>query len=428
MITIYNKGETSKFISLLESRTKQEFDEIDEVVSNILKDVEINKDDAVIKYTEKFDQVYLEDYKVSKEEIKEALDTIDKELYDVIKKSYDNIFSFHKRQLRDDDIYEVEHGMLGRIYRPIEDVGIYVPGGLAIYPSTVLMNAIPAKLAGVSRLVMISPPNKDGKVDPSLLVAASICKVDEIYKVGGVQGIAALTYGTETIKPVYKITGPGNKYVSAAKKRVRGIVGIDMIAGPSEILIIADENQNPSYIAADLLSQAEHDTVASSILLTNSFSLAKKVQQEVSRQLGELNNEVAYKSIKDFGAIIVLDSIEECCNISNQIAPEHLELMTEEPFVTLESIKDAGSIFLGAYTPEPVGDYYAGPNHTLPTNSTARFSSPLSVDDFVKKSSIIYYEKEKLINEGSNIVKFAESEGLYAHANSVKVRLNNDKN
>jgi histidinol dehydrogenase len=306
---------------------------------------------------------------------------------------------------------------------PIEKVGIYVPGGKAAYPSTVLMNAIPAKIAGVNEINMITPPQRDGKLKDSIIVAASLAGVDRIFKVGGAQGIAALAYGTETIPKVYKITGPGNIFVAAAKRKVSGFVGIDMIAGPSEILIVADECANPKYIAADMISQAEHDEMAASILVTESKSLADKVVKELEKQVNFLERkEIIEKSLANHGAIIIADSIKECIDIANEIAPEHLELLTVNCFEMYKEIKNAGAIFLGEYSPEPVGDYFAGPNHTLPTSSTAKFSSALCVDDFIKKTSIIYYSKEALNESREDIIRFAENEGLTGHANAVRIR------
>ena len=311
----------------------------------------------------------------------------------------------------------------GQLINPIEKVGIYIPGGKSPYPSTVLMNAIPAKIAGVEDLIMITPPGKNGEIMDNILAAAKIAGVDRIFKVGGAQGIAALAYGTETIPKVYKITGPGNIYVALAKKQVYGTVDIDMIAGPSEILIIADDTANPRYIAADLLSQAEHDELASSILITPNEKLAEAVSKEVDIQLAELvKRDIAEKSLENYGRIIITKDLNEAIDIANDIAPEHLEIMVSEPFLYINAIKNAGAIFVGENTPEPLGDYYAGPNHTLPTNGTAKFSSPLSVDDFIKKTSVIYYSKEALKEVKDTILEISESEGLTAHSNSIKIR------
>lgn len=406
------------------ARSQFSYDDVNETVENILKDVKKRGDKALFEYTRKFDKVDLKTLEVSEEEIQKAFDTIDKELLEVIKYSHDNIKLFHERQVRNNFIVKKENGVsLGQIINPIEKVGLYVPGGTAAYPSTVLMNAVPAKIAGCKEIIMVTPPTSDGTILPSLLVAAKIAGVDRIFKVGGAQSIAALSYGTESIPKVYKIVGPGNIYVAMAKKMVYGEVSIDMIAGPSEVLIIADDSANPVHVAADLLSQAEHDKLAASILVTNSKELAKNVAEQLEIQLKELEREeIARVSIENQGRIIVTKTIDEAIKISNEIAPEHLELAVSNPFELLTKIKNAGSIFMGHNTPEPLGDYLAGPNHTLPTSGTAKFSSPLSVDDFIKKSSFIYYSKEGLEEVKDKVIKFAESEGLTAHARSVSKR------
>ena len=406
------------------ARSQFSYDDVNETVENILKDVKKRGDKALFEYTKKFDKVDLKTLEVSEEEIQKAFDTIDKELLEVIKYSHDNIKLFHERQVRNNFIVKKENGVsLGQIINPIEKVGLYVPGGTAAYPSTVLMNAVPAKIAGCKEIIMVTPPTSDGTILPSLLVAAKIAGVDRIFKVGGAQSIAALSYGTESIPKVYKIVGPGNIYVAMAKKMVYGEVSIDMIAGPSEVLIIADDSANPVHVAADLLSQAEHDKLAASILVTNSKELAKNVAEQLEIQLKELEREeIARVSIETQGRIIVTKTIDEAIKISNEIAPEHLELAVSNPFELLTRIKNAGSIFMGHNTPEPLGDYLAGPNHTLPTSGTAKFSSPLSVDDFIKKSSFIYYSKEGLEEVKDKVIKFAESEGLTAHARSVAKR------
>ena len=406
------------------ARSQFSYDDVNETVENILKDVKKRGDKALFEYTKKFDKVDLKTLEVSEEEIQKAFDTIDKELLEVIKYSHDNIKLFHERQVRNNFIVKKENGVsLGQIINPIEKVGLYVPGGTAAYPSTVLMNAVPAKIAGCKEIIMVTPPTSDGTILPSLLVAAKIAGVDRIFKVGGAQSIAALSYGTESIPKVYKIVGPGNIYVAMAKKMVYGEVSIDMIAGPSEVLIIADDSANPVHVAADLLSQAEHDKLAASILVTNSKELAKNVAEQLEIQLKELEREeIARVSIETQGRIIVTKTIDEAIKISNEIAPEHLELAVSNPFELLTKIKNAGSIFMGHNTPEPLGDYLAGPNHTLPTSGTAKFSSPLSVDDFIKKSSFIYYSKEGLEEVKDKVIKFAESEGLTAHARSVAKR------
>ena len=406
------------------ARSQFSYDDVNETVENILKDVKKRGDKALFEYTKKFDKVDLKTLEVSEEEIQKAFDTIDKELLEVIKYSHDNIKLFHEKQVRNNFIVKKENGVsLGQIINPIEKVGLYVPGGTAAYPSTVLMNAVPAKIAGCKEIIMVTPSTSDGTILPSLLVAAKIAGVDRIFKVGGAQSIAALSYGTESIPKVYKIVGPGNIYVAMAKKMVYGEVSIDMIAGPSEVLIIADDSANPVHVAADLLSQAEHDKLAASILVTNSKELAKNVAEQLEIQLKELEREeIARVSIETQGRIIVTKTIDEAIKISNEIAPEHLELAVSNPFELLTKIKNAGSIFMGHNTPEPLGDYLAGPNHTLPTSGTAKFSSPLSVDDFIKKSSFIYYSKEGLEEVKDKVIKFAESEGLTAHARSVSKR------
>lgn len=406
------------------ARSQFSYDDVNETVENILKDVKKRGDKALFEYTKKFDKVDLKTLEVSEEEIQKAFDTIDKELLEVIKYSHDNIKLFHEKQVRNNFIVKKENGVsLGQIINPIEKVGLYVPGGTAAYPSTVLMNAVPAKIAGCKEIIMVTPPTSDGTILPSLLVAAKIAGVDRIFKVGGAQSIAALSYGTESIPKVYKIVGPGNIYVAMAKKMVYGEVSIDMIAGPSEVLIIADDSANPVHVAADLLSQAEHDKLAASILVTNSKELAKNVAEQLEIQLKELEREeIARVSIETQGRIIVTKTIDEAIKISNEIAPEHLELAVSNPFELLTRVKNAGSIFMGHNTPEPLGDYLAGPNHTLPTSGTAKFSSPLSVDDFIKKSSFIYYSKEGLEEVKDKVIKFAESEGLTAHARSVAKR------
>lgn len=425
LIKIINDVEKIGFLRELQRRNAEDYNDVYEVVDKIIEDVRNNKDSAVKKYTLEFDKVSINNIEVTKEEIEEAFNTIDKELLDTIKKSKKNIYNFHKRQVNKGYKYKPEGKdiILGQMVNPIDKVGIYVPGGKAAYPSTVLMNAIPAKIAGVNEINMITPPQNDGKIKDSIIVAASLAGVDRIFKVGGAQGVAALAYGTETIPKVHKITGPGNIFVAAAKRKVSGFVGIDMIAGPSEILIIADECANPRYIAADMISQAEHDEMAASILVTESRSLLDKVVKELERQVNLLERkEIIEKSLTNHGAIIITDSIKESIDIANEIAPEHLELLTVNCFEMYKEIKNAGAIFLGEYSPEPVGDYFAGPNHTLPTSSTAKFSSALCVDDFIKKTSIIYYSKEALNESREDIIRFAENEGLTGHANAVRIR------
>lgn len=406
------------------NRSQFDLDNVNKSVKNIIDKVDELGDEALIEFTHKFDGVLLDKLEVTKEEIEEAYNTIDSELLGSLIKCHENIKDFHQRQKNNSFMNNEKDGVIvGQIIRPIEKVGIYVPGGTAPLPSTVLMNAIPAKVAGVSEIIMTTPPNKEGKINKTILVAAKIAGVDRIFKVGGAQAIAGLAKGTESIPKVYKIVGPGNIYVAMAKKMVFGEVDIDMIAGPSEVLVIADKYANPKFIAADLLSQAEHDTLACSILVTDSMDLAERVKVEVERQVELLSRkDIAKESLASYGRIVVTENIEEAIDISNQVAPEHLELALQEPFAYVNQIKNAGAIFMGEYSPEPLGDYYAGPNHTLPTSGTAKFASPLSLDDFVKKSSLIYYTKEALSKAKDDIVRVAESEGLDAHANSIKVR------
>ncbi|MGI5997707.1 MAG: histidinol dehydrogenase [Lutispora sp.] len=405
-------------------RNRLDLDEVDKAVESIINDVMLNKDDALRKYTKEFDKVLIEDFLVSQKEIEEALKNTSDDLLEDLEKAKDNIEKYHKKQIKNSySIYEGEDIILGQLVRPLEKVGIYIPGGRAAYPSTVLMNAIPAKIAGVKEIIMITPPCPDGSIKPSILAAASIAGVDKIYKVGGAQGIAALAYGTESIPKVDKITGPGNIYVAMAKKKVAGYVGIDMIAGPSEILIIADQWANPKYIAADMISQAEHDEMAAAILVTDWEPLAYKVMKEIESQLQSIERkEIVKKALENYGAIIVTSCMAESLDVANEIAPEHLEILTRDPFNIYKGVKNAGAIFLGEFSPEPVGDYFAGPNHTLPTSSTSRFSSPLCVDDFIKKTSLIYYSKNALERSKDSIMRIAEEEGLTGHANSIRVR------
>lgn len=425
MIKIIKEKNNRQFIEELNSRSTQDYKKIMDLVKNIVEDVKENGDTALKKYAEKFDGIKVDNFLVTKEEINEAMQNLDEKMLQTIRNAYNNVFDFHKRQLRKTDTYKPHNKdiILGQIVKPIKKAGIYVPGGKAAYPSTVIMNAVPAKIAGVEELVMITPVKEDGKVLDSILAAAEICGVDKIFKFGGAHGIGALAYGTETVPKVFKITGPGNIYVSAAKKIVSDIVGIDMIAGPSEILIVADKNANPRFIAADLISQAEHDEMAASILVTDSYKLAEKVRENLELLIDEMERkEIIEKSINNYGGIILTDSLEESLEIANEIAPEHLELLTTNPFEDYKKIDNAGAVFLGEFSPEPVGDYYAGPNHTLPTSGTSKYSSPLSVDDFIKKSSLIYYSKESLENSKDDIIRFAENEGLYGHAKSIKIR------
>lgn len=391
----------------------------------IIADVRSQGDLAVIAYTEKFDKVKLSSLQVKRSEIEEAYEEISEQLVAIIKEAANNIQSYHAKQQKSSWITTEENGtILGQKVTPLDSAGVYVPGGTAAYPSSVLMNVIPAKVAGVKRIVMVSPPGEDGKLPAGVLVAADIAGVEEIYKIGGAQAIAALAYGTETIQSVDKITGPGNIYVALAKREVFGDVDIDMIAGPSEIAVLADETAKADEIAADLLSQAEHDMRASSVLVTASSTLAEAVQQEVIAQLVTLpRKEIAEKAIEDFGAIYLVGDMEEAIEVVNQLAPEHLEIVTKNAMELLGRIRNAGAIFIGRFSSEPVGDYFAGPNHVLPTNGTARFSSPLSVEDFQKKSSIIAYSETALRENGAKIAEFARLEGLEAHARAVEARL-----
>jgi histidinol dehydrogenase len=407
-------------------RSPNQYEQYADVVADILKDVRVRKDQAIFDYTKRFDKADLtmDTIRVTEEEIQEAYDKIEPSVVDVIRKAIKNIESYHMKQKQYSWFDTTENGtLLGQKVTPIAAVGVYVPGGKAAYPSSVLMNVIPAKVAGVSRIAMTTPPDKDGKVYPGTLVAAKEAGVTEIYKVGGAQAIAALAYGTESIAKVDKIVGPGNIYVALAKKAVYGHVSIDSIAGPSEILVLADETANPRYVAADLLSQAEHDELASAILVTTSRELAEKVSVEVDLFVAELSRkEIIQKSLDNYGYIMVADNLEEAIDVANEIASEHLEIMTKDAFMVMTKIKNAGAIFIGEYSSEPLGDYMAGPNHILPTNGTAKFFSPLGVDDFIKKSSIISYSREALEPIYKDIVTFANSEYLTAHANSIAVR------
>ncbi|MDO4508380.1 MAG: histidinol dehydrogenase [Lachnospiraceae bacterium] len=419
--------ETKKdILTTLLKRSPSQYPEYEKTVSEILNNVRNNGDKAVFEYTEKFDGYKYDEntIRVTEKEINEAYDNYDKELIAIMEKAFNNIKEYHEKQKQNSWISTKEDGtLLGVKVSAIEKAGVYVPGGKAAYPSSTLMCVIPALVAGVERIVMVTPANKEGKVADCTLVAAKICGVNEIYKVGGAQAIAALAYGTETIPKVDKIVGPGNIFVALAKKAVFGHVSIDSVAGPSEILVIADDTANPRYVAADLLSQAEHDQLASAILLTTSKQLADKVSAEVDIFLKELSRtEIIEKSLENYGYIILCDSIDDAIDAANEVASEHLEILTKNPYETMTKIKNAGAIFLGEYSSEPLGDYFAGPNHVLPTNGTAKFFSPLSVDAFIKKTSIISYSKDALKEIHTDIERFALSEGLSAHANSIKVR------
>lgn len=427
MIKIYEKGiDTEKILN----REIQSYTEYEGTVKEIIADVLSRGDEAVLDYCRKFDCPTLDALLVTQAEIDEAEAQLEPEFFEILKKAKENIEFFHKNQLKDGFRLEKQGGIvLGQKYTPVRKAGIYVPGGTAAYPSTVLMNAIPASIAGVKEIIMVTPADKNGKIKKEILAAASLCGVSKIFKCGGAQAIAALAYGTESIPAVDKIVGPGNIFVALAKKQVFGKVSIDMIAGPSEILVIADETANPVHIAADLLSQAEHDRLAAAVLVTDSTELAHRVSDELERQIPFLpRNEIARFSIDTAGKIIITESIEKAIEISNEIAPEHLEICVDEPFRYLDMIENAGSIFLGKYSPEPLGDYFAGPNHTLPTGGSAKFSSPLSVDDFVKKSSFLFYPEEELKKVKDKIADFAQREGLDAHARSILVRFEGDTN
>ena len=407
-------------------RSPNHYGEFTERVNAIIEDVKKNKDTALFSYTERFDGARLDasTIRVTKEEIEEAYHQVDPKLLEVIKKALVNIRTYHEKQRRYSWFDSKPDGtLLGQKIGPIASCGVYVPGGKAVYPSSVLMNVVPAKVAGVDRIVMTTPPGKDGKVSPNTLVAACEAGVDEIYKVGGAQAIAALAFGTESVPKVDKIVGPGNIYVALAKKTVYGYVSIDSIAGPSEILVLADETANPRYVAADLLSQAEHDEMASAILVTTSRTLAEQVQAEIEGFVQKLSRkEILEKSLEHYGYILIAENLEAAIDAANEIASEHLEIVTKDPFQVMTKIRNAGAIFIGENSSEPLGDYFAGPNHILPTNGTARFFSPLSVDDFVKKSSIVYYSREALEAVHEDIETFAKAEQLTAHANSIAVR------
>ena len=425
-IVTLDENSKQNLLNDLLKRSPNHYDEFIDRVNDIISNVRKNKDAAIFDYTKRFDGADIDasNIRVTKEEIEEAYTLVDPELIDVIRKALVNIREYHEKQRQYSWFDSKPNGtMLGQKVTPLATTGVYVPGGKAVYPSSVLMNVIPAKVAGVEKIVMVTPPGKDGKVNPNTLVAANEAGADEIYKVGGAQAIAALAFGTESIPKVDKIVGPGNIYVALAKKAVYGYVSIDSIAGPSEILVLADETANPRYVAADLLSQAEHDELASAILVTTSKELAEAVSVEVEQFIAELSRkEIMSKSIENYGYILVAESMQDAIDAANDIASEHLEIMTKNPFEVMTKIKNAGAIFIGEYSSEPLGDYFAGPNHILPTNGTAKFFGPLSVDDFVKKSSIIYYSREALEPIHKDIIKFATSEQLTAHANSIKVR------
>ena len=425
MIKIMKYGEVSP--EEIFARVEPTFN-VTDIVSEIISNVRKNGDKALFEYCEKFDKATLTALQVTPEEIDEAVASVDSTFVEILEKAAANIRKFHTRQVRNSFIINDEDGIvIGQKIIPVDRAGLYVPGGTAAYPSTVLMDSIPAKIAGVKELVMVTPPNAQGKVNPVILAAAKVAGVDKIFKVGGAQAVAALAYGTESIPRVDKIVGPGNAFVAEAKRQVFGQVSIDMIAGPSEILIVADGKSNPRHLAADLLSQAEHDKLASAVLVTDSYELAFAVQSELEVQIPQLERaEIARASIDHNGKIIVADNLKEVIAISNEIAPEHLELCVDNPFDYLDSIRHAGSIFMGRNCPEALGDYFAGPNHTLPTSGMARFSSPLSVDDFIKKTQYTYYTRDALARVAKDVATFATAEGLTAHAKSALIRTEED--
>jgi len=425
-----NEDTKKNIMSELIKRDPNQYQSYEAVVKDILDNVKLNGNKALFEYTKKFDGFDLSESNmvITREEIDEAYSLLDPELVATMKKAMENIRAFHEKQLMESWFTSRPDGsILGQKISALDSVGVYVPGGKAAYPSSVLMNIVPAHVAGVRRIVMTTPCNKEGKVNPATLVAADLAGANEMYKVGGSQAIGALAYGTETIKKVDKIVGPGNIYVALAKKAVYGHVSIDSIAGPSEIMVLADDSANAHYLAADLLSQAEHDELASAILVTTSPELADKVSGEVNGYLPKLSRrEIIEKSLDNYGYILVAENMDEAIDTVNEIAPEHLEILTRQPFETMAKVKNAGAMFLGEYSSEPLGDYFAGPNHVLPTNGTAKFFSPLSVDDYIKKSSVIYYTREALEAVSDDIIRFAKSEQLTAHANSIAVRFGKD--
>lgn len=428
MIRIYNSNDVD-IGSILSREQEAVSAEVERAVDEIIANVKENGDAAVLSYVERFDGVKLDSLKVTEEEIDAAYASMDADFIKTLGMAYENIYAFHEKQVRKDFLVNEREGVvLGQKILPVEKAGLYVPGGTASYPSSVLMDVVPAKIAGVREIVITTPPGRDGKVNPAILAAAKVAGATSIFKTGGAGAIAALAYGTESIPKVDKIVGPGNIFVATAKRKVFGLVSIDMIAGPSEILVIADDTANPKFVAADLLSQAEHDKLSASVLVCTSASLAARVAEEVEAQLQTLpRQEIARTSIENNGMIVVVNTLAEAVDVSNRIAPEHLELCVDEPFGLLNSVKNAGSIFLGKNVPEALGDYFAGPNHTLPTAGTARFSSPLSVDDFIKKSSFIYYTKDALREVKDRVVDFAEREGLQAHGRSISVRFESEE-
>ena len=420
---IYTKNEIGELLSALGDRAENIFTEIMNTVAAVIADIRKRGDEALFEYTEKFDKVKLTSVYLSEAEKEALIAKVPEELKAAIDEAAENIRAFHEKQLQNSWMTNSDGKVMGQIVRPLEKVGLYVPGGTAAYPSSVLMNGIPAKVAGVDKITIVTPPKKEG-INPAVVYAAKVAGITDIMQIGGAQAVAALAYGTESVERVDKIVGPGNIFVAMAKKLVFGAVDIDMIAGPSEVLVIADDRARADYVAADLMSQAEHDPMAASILITTSDKLAKDVITEIEKQKATLErSDIIDKSLNSFGSIVIVDSLREAVELSNKIAPEHLELSVENPFELLSLVKNAGSIFLGDNSPEPLGDYFAGPNHVLPTNGTARFSSALGVDSFIKKSSYLYYSEEALSKVGEKIITFANAEGLSAHANSIKQRL-----
>lgn len=423
-ITKANGKAEYALIENLKKRAGEADQKIVDIVSTIIRNVKENGDDAVREYTVRFDGSVPKKTVITKEELQSYLDMVDDDFKSAIIKAKDNIYDFHLRQAQQSWMTTKENGVImGQRVRGLHRVGIYVPGGTAAYPSSVLMNAVPAKIAGVKEIIMVTPPGKDGNPNPNIMAAAAVAGVDKVFMVGGAQAVAALAYGTERIPKVDKIVGPGNIFVATAKKLLYGIVDIDMVAGPSEILIVADKTADPSFLAADLMSQAEHDKLASAILLTSSADLARATLHEIDKQIKDLERQnIIEESLENYGEIIVCESLDQAISFANELAPEHLELCVSEPLKYIGKVDNAGSVFLGNFSPEPLGDYFAGPNHVLPTSGTARFFSPLGVDSFVKKSSFIYYTPQELSKAKDDIITLAESEGLTAHANSISVR------
>lgn len=420
----YGSENAGELIELLKKRADSGNEKINGIVAGVLDNVKANGDAALKEYSERFDGVKLTCMYMTEEEKEEACAKVSPELKAAMERAAANIFAFHEKQKQQSWIDNQGDRIMGQRVLPLRRVGLYVPGGSAAYPSSVLMNAIPAKVAGVDSIVIATPPKAEG-INPAVAYAAKLAGVSDILTVGGAQAVAALAYGTESVEPVDKIVGPGNIFVATAKRMVNGTVDIDMFAGPSEVLVIADENADPAYVAADFMSQAEHDPIAASILITTSAELADKVDAEIERQLSYLSRaDIIRQSLDSYGSVVVVKDLDEAAILSDKIAPEHLELMVDNPFELLGKVRNAGSVFLGKYSPEPLGDYYAGPNHVLPTNGTARFSSALSVDSFVKKSSFLYYSEKALADASDDIIRFAKAEGLTAHANSIEVRVN----